>query len=325
MAETVVTLNANVTTGSGVATWLDASSRMHQEVIVQTQTGGSDPVSVSTANPFPVAGNVADNTADAGNSVKVGGVYQTAPPTLTNLQRGSLQLDAAGNLKINIVAGAAAGGTSSTVGAAVPGIATAMGFSDGTLLQLGHVDGAGNIKVNIAAGGVAAQTDNMSFTAGATSGLVVMGVYNDAISNLTATNAGALRVTATRQLIVAPQANVNGGWSPLHLVSAATTNATSVKASAGSIGFIQVGNSLGTLAYLKLYNKASAPAPASDAALVVQSYMIPGNTSGAGLTLPVPAGMSFTTGIGFAITAGAADNDATAVAVNQVLVNLGFI
>ncbi len=43
-----------------------------------------------------VFGGVASGAADSGNPVKVGGRYNSSPPTLTNGQRGDLQLDANG-------------------------------------------------------------------------------------------------------------------------------------------------------------------------------------------------------------------------------------
>jgi hypothetical protein len=51
----------------------------------------------------------------------------------------AMNLDASGNLKVNVAAGGASGGTSSSFGAAVPGTGTAAGFSDGTNMQLAHV------------------------------------------------------------------------------------------------------------------------------------------------------------------------------------------
>ena len=47
-----------------------------------------------------VQGNVASGSADSGSPVKVGGVYNTTPPTLTNGQRGDLQLDNRGKLHV---------------------------------------------------------------------------------------------------------------------------------------------------------------------------------------------------------------------------------
>ena len=57
-----------------------------------------------------VLGNVASAASDSGNPVKVGGVYNSSPITLTNGQRGDLQLDANGYLAVNIKAGAGSGG-----------------------------------------------------------------------------------------------------------------------------------------------------------------------------------------------------------------------
>jgi hypothetical protein len=50
-----------------------------------------------------------------------------------------LSLDLAGNLRVNVVAGGAPGGTSSTYGAAFPGTGTASGFTDGTNMVAGRV------------------------------------------------------------------------------------------------------------------------------------------------------------------------------------------
>lgn len=61
------------------------------------QSGGSSTVTISGTTT--VAGNVASGATDSGNPVKVGGVYNTSAPTLTNGQRGDLQVDANANLK----------------------------------------------------------------------------------------------------------------------------------------------------------------------------------------------------------------------------------
>lgn len=50
-----------------------------------------------------VGGNVASGVADAGYPVKIGGVYNAAMPTLTAGQRGDLQLDARGNVRVTLI------------------------------------------------------------------------------------------------------------------------------------------------------------------------------------------------------------------------------
>lgn len=119
---------------------------------------------------------------------------------------------------------------------------------------------------------------------------------------------------------VQARAATSGGCTPYKLTSAASTNGQNVKASAGQVYGV-VALNLGTsVAYLKLYNKATAPSPGSDTP--VQTYPIPSNEGG--LSLQFPAGLAFGTGIGIAITGGAADNDTTAVAAGEVLVNLQY-
>jgi hypothetical protein len=92
-------------------------------------------------------------------------------------------------------------------------------------------------------------------------------------------------------------------------VSAATTNATSVKASAGLIQEVTIANVTATAVYWKLYNKASAPTVGTDVPV---------------LTIPVPAssstaytfganGKRMTTGIAWALTAAIAATDTSAV------------
>lgn len=70
-------------------------------------------VAVAAATPMPIVGpsgasanqvqgNVASGSADSGNPVKVGGVFNTTPPTLTTGQRGDLQLDSSGNARVSL-------------------------------------------------------------------------------------------------------------------------------------------------------------------------------------------------------------------------------
>lgn len=323
MAEDTVTLNVNVTAGAGVACWKDAALREHQEIVIQTQSGGADPVSIGVANPLPVGGAVADLAADTGNSIKVAGVYHTAPITVADGQRAPLQTDAAGYLKVNVAAGGASGGTSSAIAAAVPGVATAVGFSDGTNMRMGVVDGSGNIKVNIAAGGVPAGVDNNAFTAGSTQGLPLLGVADElnAIGAITQGNQGVVKLTLDRKQWVAIGAAANGGWTPHKKTSAASTNGTRLKASPGQIGYLYATNTGAGFAYIKLYDNTNNP-PVVGTDVPVQVYGLP---PGGGGNLPIPAGIVFTTGIGYGICGGTgADADVNAVLLSQVNLNIGY-
>lgn len=139
-------------------------------------------------------------------------------------------------------------------------------------------------------------------------------------------SAGTQRVVlATDQpnVPMTPQAIASGGATPYQLISAASTNATSVKGAAGTVYSIAAFNLNAAQRYLKLYNKASAPTVGSDTP--VATYMIPGNTAGAGLTISFPVGMNFGTGIAFALTTGITVADTGAVAISEISVNLTYL
>lgn len=51
-----------------------------------------------------VGGNVASAATDSGNPVKVGGRYNATPPTLTDGQRGDVQMDTRGNTRVALTA-----------------------------------------------------------------------------------------------------------------------------------------------------------------------------------------------------------------------------
>lgn len=88
----------------------------------------------------------------AATSVLEGGVYNANAVTLTNLQQVPLQLDSAGNLKVNIVTGGgsgAAGGTSSTFTSNFPVTGTAIGAYNGGNMVRVAADTANNLNVDL--------------------------------------------------------------------------------------------------------------------------------------------------------------------------------
>jgi hypothetical protein len=115
--------------------------------------------------------------------------------------------------------------------------------------------------------------------------------------------------------------STTGGLTPFTLISAASTNATSVKTSAGTVYSIQVSNTGAAAAFVKLYNKASAPTVGTDTA--VKTLIAP---AGGGIVLSTAdIGIAFGTGIALAITALATTADVTAVALSQVVVNIDYV
>lgn len=98
------------------------------------------------------------------------------------------------------------------------------------------------------------------------------------------------------------------------LSSAATTNATNVKASAGEAFKITGNNTVASKRYLKLYNKASAPTVGTDTPIltfVLQPSLPFAIDLGA-------TGQYFSLGISYAITGAAADADTTAIGAGDI-------
>ena len=124
-----------------------------------------------------------------------------------------------------------------------------------------------------------------------------------------------LKVDSSGNLVVSPGQPLT--LTTNHWVSLASTNATVVKASSGQVYTYMCFNNGAVWAYVKLYDKVAVPVPASDT-----PRLVIGMPPGGGANLSVGQGIAFAAGIGFAITGGIADNDATAVNANQVVLNL---
>jgi hypothetical protein len=105
-----------------------------------------------------------------------------------------------------------------------------------------------------------------------------------------------------------------------NLIAAATTNANLIQATPARITTVQVYNAAGTFRVVKLYNKITAPVPASDQALIMAAIQIPaGQSKEINYTID---GIQFTLGLGIAITGAAPLNDATAIAASDVTVTI---
>ncbi len=112
---------------------------------------------------------------------------------------------------------------------------------------------------------------------------------------------------------------------PMHyLLAANTANPTVVKAGPARLHGIQAFNINAAAAYLKLYDKASAPDENDTPKKVI---LIPGATTGgvANITFhPYDDGASFLTGLAYRVVTVIADNGTTAPTASQVIVNLDY-
>lgn len=308
--------------------------------VAPLQVNATGELKVAQILPLPTGTNVigALTANQSVNVAQINGVAATMGNGIsgTGVQRVSLASDSTGNI--------ATIGTSVTPGTAAANLGKARdavaGASDTGLstffirrdtptavtpvagdYELAQISANGEQWVRLA-GELA---DDAAFTV-ATTRVVPVGYLADetATDSVDEGDIGAARMTLDRKQVQAVYAHTAGGYTPYKLVSAATTNATVVKASAGTVGYISVSSVNAAARYLKMYNKATAPTVGTD--VPVHTFIIPGNTAGAGSNIPLPPqGTAFSAGISFALTTEATDAGTTAVAVNEIVVNLGYI
>jgi hypothetical protein len=183
----------------------------------------------------------------------------------------------------------------------------------------------GALAVNpVGGGGLAGILDDAAFTPG-TSGVVMAGFEADetATDSVDEGDAGAGRMTLDRKIIVAQYAHTAGGATPYAALSSAAVLTAEVKSSAGQVYAIQGFNNGANEVFIRLYNQTGAPA-STDGANIVWRGMIPGNAAAAGFSIPIPPGIACATGIGVRVSGAVADNDTTALAANEVMVNIQY-
>ena len=111
--------------------------------------------------------------------------------------------------------------------------------------------------------------------------------------------------------------------TPLLINSAASTNGQLVLTGTSGLQALFATNTGAAAAYVKLYNKATAPTVGTDVpAMIVTVPAAVGGVPGEKEITPGFNGYRFALGLGLAITGGAADADTTAVAAGQVKVIL---
>jgi hypothetical protein len=129
---------------------------------------------------------------------------------------------------------------------------------------------------------------------------------------------GTYPTAGTLSLEYVPATVDNGGsHNECAIVSAASTNSTSCKGSAGDVWGYELYNTTTTIYYLRLYNASSAPTCSSATGFIKSIPVIPAAASGgsggqiSNEVLPVP----YATGIGFCLTGGSSSTDNTNAAV----------
>lgn len=116
-----------------------------------------------------------------------------------------------------------------------------------------------------------------------------------------------------------PTATANGATAS-RINAAASTNATNLKASAGQLYTLDFFNVAAYNVFFKLYNKASAPTVGTDTPIATIPVQ-----AGGGFSKTWPMGLTFSTGISYAITKLQADSDTTVVVAGDLTGNTTWI
>ena len=179
-------------------------------------------------------------------------------------------------------------------------------------------DASGRLHVNV--GAVPSnQTVNVNQIAGtATSvnngavdaGTMRVTIANNSTGTVAATQSGTWTVqpgnTAnSTPWLVTDNGATSGGTSTCYITSAASTNSTNCKASAGQLYNLTLVNTTATTYYLRLYNLSSAPTCSSATGFIAT---IPVLATG-GVSQAKHVGQAFGTGIGFCLTGGGSSTD----------------
>ena len=112
--------------------------------------------------------------------------------------------------------------------------------------------------------------------------------------------------------------SATGAASGTHLVSAATTNPTVVKASAGRLLGYVLANNTAAMLFVKFHNQATAPTAGTG---VVRTVGIPANGI---VTFSLEGGIAFSTGIALTTVTGPQDGNSTAVTANDIVGDIFF-
>lgn len=181
--------------------------------------------------------------------------------------------------------------------------------ASGTTWTIGFVSIEDNANVPTYIAGVRPLGNQSPFPV---AGTITIGAGTNSIGVLAAST------TAIGDVGTQYRATATGAASGAHIVSAATTNATVVKAGAGRVVGWSLANTNAAWRYVKLHNQTTTPTAGTG---VVRTIAIPPN----GVSIfTLEGGIAFATGIALTTVTGAADADATAVGANDIIGDLFF-
>jgi len=300
---------------------VDAQSVNWPAVVVCYATtvadGANVLVPVTAGNPLPTTGGGGGGGGNAAAGATGSAVPADADYVGVNIGgnltgvSGKMVGGATGQcVDVNSVGGAALALGQQLAAASVPVVLTAAQLT--TLTSLSTVtanQGGAPWAENITQFG---GTNLSTGTGAGGNGIPRVTVSNDSAVKLwDGTTAAAVDTVGGVKITPTPTSNQTGP-SQSKIKAAASDNATNVKNAAGQLYGYDLSNNTASNKWLKLYNKASAPTSGDTPAATI---LIPAN---GGRNVEWKMGLPYGTGIGYRITGGVAENDATNTAVDDV-------
>jgi hypothetical protein len=264
--------------------------------IALAASGGA--VLAGSANPVPISDNSGSLTVDGTVTANAG----TGPFPVSD-NGGSITVDAAAaSFAVNSaqVSGTATSVNSGTKDAGTQRVILA---SDQTVVPIS--DNSGSLTVDAPVG-----TPAFVRLSDGSAAITTLPVSLASLPALAAGSALAGRVNIDPQTA--------NGLSIYHLVSAATTNATNVKASAGQLYGWYIYNSNAAARKVAFHNTAGTP---TAGASVVFSIVIPPASAA---NVEYTMGLAFATGIGISTVTDLTDAGTTAVGASDLIINLFY-
>lgn len=288
----------------------------------------------TATNQTNLTGSKAPGTA-AANALLTGCVFTSGGVTLTTTQQAALQCDATGHVLVTGGGGGTqfaedlahttgdlgtvalfvrcdtAASTSGTTGDyTIPCL-------DSTGRTWAHVQAAASDFADGWDVTQGAKADSVCGTSTGTCTIIALIKYLNSQAAIIA--AAAADITTHQPVDAFLAAATTGGCTPYGLASAASTNSSNIKASAGTLCSVSLINTTATLYYLRFYNAASAPT-CSSATNFVLTVPVPASATGAGVVVNTGSfGWAFTTGISFCLTGGGSSTDNTNAATGVYL------
>ncbi len=142
-----------------------------------------------------------------------------------------------------------------------------------------------------------------------------------------ATGTGSHRVTIASDNTafgVIPTVTTSGGMTSFFVQPTASDNHTVVKAGAGQVYYVLAMNNSATVNYLRFYDATTGFNGCNSASNLITQIQIPASTSVGGISIPLPFGLPFATGISICVTSAYATNDTTNATASAMSLTIGY-